>query len=127
MLFTVISHTQYFNLNSDSITYGKVPDQNRFDVNYLGGKAEFVYDRTEPMGLYTFTGTKGKVGFTHYQGLNYGNRSFSNFYLDFRNYQKIHKNIVLASKLYYGSFMGANPQNYLVGGMDNWLFNESVS
>lgn len=119
-----LAKTQYFNLNSDSITFGNLPEQNRFDVNYLGGKAEFVYDRTEPMGLYTFTGTKGKIGFTHYQGLNHGNRSFSNFYLDFRNYQKIHKNIVLASKLYYGSFMGANPQNYLVGGMDNWLFNE---
>ncbi len=119
-----LAKSQYFNLNTDSIVYGKVQDQNRFDVNYLGGKAEFVYDRTEPMGLYSFTGAKGKVGFTHHQGLNQGNRSFSNFYLDFRNYQKIHKNIVLASKLYVGSFFGANPQNYLVGGMDNWLFNE---
>ena len=116
--------TQYFNLNADSLIYGKEPSQNRFDVNYVGGKAEFVYDRTEPMGLYSFTGLKGKVGFMHYQGLNHGNRSFSNFYLDVRNYQKIHKNIVLASKLYVGSFMGKNPQNYLVGGMDNWLFNQ---
>ncbi|MBC6366634.1 biopolymer transporter Tol [Algoriphagus sp. AK58] len=119
-----LAKSQYFNLNPDSIIYGQVPEQNRFDVNYLGGKAEFVYDRTEPMGLYSFTGTKGKVGFMHYQGMNHGNRSFSNFYLDIRNYQKIHKNIILASKLYYGSFMGPNPQNYLVGGMDNWLFNE---
>lgn len=119
-----LAKTQYFNLNSDSIIYGKNSEQNRLDVNYVGGKAEFVYDRTEPMGLYSFTGTKGKIGFTHYQGLNYSNRSFSNFYLDLRNYQKIHKNIVLASKLYVGSFMGPNPQKYLVGGMDNWLFNE---
>ncbi|MFL0685877.1 MAG: biopolymer transporter Tol [Algoriphagus aquaeductus] len=119
-----LAKSQYLNLNSDSVIFGQVPEQNRFDVNYLGGKAEFVYDRTEPMGLYSFTGTKGKVGFMHYQGLNHSSRSFSNFYLDIRNYQKVHKNIVLASKLYFGSFMGANPQNYLVGGMDNWLFNE---
>lgn len=118
-----LAKSQYFNILSDSIIFGQIPEQNNFDVNYAGGKAEFVYDRTEPMGLYSFTGTKGKVGFMHYQGLNHGNRSFSNFYLDFRNYQKIHKNIVLASKVYYGSFMGRNPQNYLVGGMDNWLFN----
>lgn len=119
-----IAKSQYFNLNPDSLTLGQVPDQNRFDVNFVGGKVEFVYDRSEPMGLYSYTGLKGKVGFQHYQGLNHGNRSFSNFYLDVRNYQKIHKNITLASKLYVGSFMGNNPQNYLVGGMDNWLFNE---
>ncbi|WP_111670513.1 biopolymer transporter Tol [Algoriphagus litoralis] len=119
-----VAKTQYFNLNPDSLTMGQVPEQNRFDVNYVGGKVEFVYDRTEPMGLYSFTGIKGKIGFQHYQGLNRGERSFSNFYLDLRNYQKIHKNITLASKLYVGSFTGNNPQNYLVGGMDNWLFNE---
>ncbi len=120
----LIAKSQYFNLNPDSLIYGQIPDQNRFDVNYVGGKVEFVYDRTEPMGLYSYTGIKGKVGFMHYQGLNHGERSFSNFYLDLRNYQKIHKNITLASKLYVGSFMGNNPQDYLVGGMDNWLFNE---
>nr|WP_139352855.1 biopolymer transporter Tol [Algoriphagus sp. A40] len=120
----LLAKSQYFNLNSDSLIYGQIPEQNRFDVNYAGGKVEFVYDKTEPMGLYSFTGVKGKIGFLHYQGLNHGDRSFSNFYVDLRNYQKIHKNITLASKLYVGSFMGNNPQNYLVGGMDNWLFNE---
>ncbi|MDA0315482.1 MAG: biopolymer transporter Tol [Bacteroidetes bacterium] len=118
-----VAKTQYFNLNEDSLIYSKIPELNQLQVSYAGGKVEYVYDRTEPMGLYSFTGTKGKVGFQHYQGLNLGDRSFSNFYVDLRNYQKIHKNIVLASKLYFGSFLGANPQSYLVGGMDNWMFN----
>ena len=118
-----IAKTQYFNLNEDSLIYSKIPELNELQVSYAGAKLEYVYDRTEPMGLYAFTGTKGKVGFQHYQGLNYGDRSFSNLYVDLRNYQKIHKNIVLASKFYFGSFMGSNPQTYLVGGMDNWMFN----
>jgi len=118
-----IAKTQYFNLNEDSLIYSKIPELNELQVSYTGAKLEYVYDRTEPMGLYAFTGTKGKVGFQHYQGLNYGDRSFSNLYVDLRNYQKIHKNIVLASKFYFGSFMGSNPQTYLVGGMDNWMFN----
>ena len=118
-----IAKTQYFNLNEDSLIYSKIPELNELQVSYAGAKLEYVYDRTEPMGLYAFTGTKGKVGFQHYQGLNYGDRSFSNLYADLRNYQKIHKNIVLASKFYFGSFMGSNPQTYLVGGMDNWMFN----
>ena len=118
-----VAKTQYFNLNEDSLINSKIPELNELQVSYAGAKLEYVYDRTEPMGLYAFTGTKGKVGFQHYQGLNYGDRSFSNLYVDLRNYQKIHKNIVLASKFYFGSFMGSNPQTYLVGGMDNWMFN----
>ena len=118
-----VAKTQYFNLNEDSLINSKIPELNELQVSYAGAKLEYVYDRTEPMGLYAFTGTKGKVGFHHYQGLNYGDRSFSNLYVDLRNYQKIHKNIVLASKFYFGSFMGSNPQTYLVGGMDNWMFN----
>ncbi|WP_297335136.1 biopolymer transporter Tol [Algoriphagus sp.] len=118
-----IAKSQYFNLNSDSLILATNPELNRFDVNYVGGKAEFVYDRTQQIGLYSQAGLKGKMGIIHYQGLNEGNRSFSNFYLDFRNYQRIHKNIILASRLYTGSFFGKNPQTYLVGGMDNWLFN----
>lgn len=119
-----LASTQYFNLNPDSLIFGSQADQNRFNVTYAGGKAEFVYDRTEQIGLYAQAGLKGKVGFVHYQGLNHSSRSFSNIYADIRNYQRIHKNIILASKLYVGSFFGNNPQTYLVGGMDNWLFNQ---
>ncbi|MDF2157143.1 biopolymer transporter Tol [Algoriphagus sp. CAU 1675] len=119
-----IAKTQYFNLNQDSLIWGQNPEYNGLNVNYAGAKAEFVFDNTEQIGLYSAAGFKGKVGFVHYQGLNLGERSFSNVYLDFRNYQRIHRNIILASKLYAGSFYGKNPQTYLVGGMDNWLFNE---
>lgn len=116
--------TQYFNQNPDSLILGTNPDMNRFDVAYVGGKAEIVFDKTHPTGLFSQAGIKAKLGYIHYQGINLGERSFSNFYLDLRNYQRIHKNIILASKLYVGSFMGKNPQSYLVGGMDNWAFNK---
>ena len=116
--------TQYFNLNPDSLINGQDPDQNRYDVNYLGGKAEFVYDRTQPLGLYSQRGFKGKVGYVQYQSFGNKERSFGNFYVDLREYRSIHKNIVLAARLYAGSFMGNNPQTYMLGGMDNWLFNE---
>lgn len=119
-----VARTQYFNLNPDSILRSQFPDRNRLDVNYAGATAEFVIDKTQQIGLYSQYGMKGKVGLRHYQGLNLGERSFTNFYLDVRNYQKIHKNVVFASRLFAGSFFGQNPQNYLVGGMNNWLFNQ---
>lgn len=119
-----LAKTQYFNLNIDSVLRGEDASQNRFDVNYAGGKAELVVDKTRLLGLYMEQGFKGKVGLVHYQGLNASDRSFSNFFLDLRNYQKIHKNITLATRVFGGSFFGNNPQRYLVGGMDNWLFNQ---
>ncbi|EPR67948.1 hypothetical protein ADICYQ_3020 [Cyclobacterium qasimii M12-11B] len=119
-----IAKTQYFNLNPDSIIRGTDPSQNQLDVNYAGGRAELVIDKTRLLGLYMEQGFKGKIGMLHYQGLNRSERSFSNVYLDFRNYQKIHKNITLATRLYAGGYFGRNPQQYLVGGMQNWLFNK---
>ncbi|MCE7053316.1 biopolymer transporter Tol [Algoriphagus sp. AGSA1] len=119
-----VAKTQYFNLNPDSLIYGQVPEQNRFDVNYIGGRAEFVYDRTQSLGLYSQSGFKAKVGYTQYHSFKHNDRSFGNFFLDLREYYAIHKNIVLAGRLYAGSFMGNNPQTYMLGGMDNWLFNE---
>ncbi|MCH7400645.1 biopolymer transporter Tol [Belliella kenyensis] len=124
MLAPFVAKTQYFNLRSDSLLRAVVPEQNRFDVNYGGARVEFVVDKTEQLGLYMQQGLKGKIGAVHYQGLNESDRSFSNAYLDVRNYQKIHKNITLATRLFAGTFFGNNPQTYLVGGMDNWLFNQ---
>lgn len=124
MLAPFYANSQYLNLNSDSIIRGVVPDQNRFDINYAGAKAEFVIDKTQQLGLYMQEGLKGKLGAVHYQGLNNGERSFTNAYLDVRNYQKIHKNITFATRLFAGTFFGKNPQSYLVGGMNNWLFNQ---
>src|SRR5690606_5601417 len=119
-----LAKTQYFNLNPDSILRGGEGSRNQLDVNYAGGKAEVVVDKTHLLGLYMEQGFKGKLGYVHYQGLNLSERSFSNVYLDIRNYQKISKNITFATKLFAGSFFGKNPQSYLVGGMNNWLFNE---
>jgi hypothetical protein len=119
-----LAKTQYFNLNPDSILRGEQGPQNSLDINYAGGKGELVVDKTNLLGLYMEQGFKGKIGYVHYLGLNNAGRSFSNAYLDLRNYQKIHKNITFATRLFAGSFFGNNPQSYLVGGMDNWLFNE---
>ncbi|HYG20929.1 MAG TPA: BamA/TamA family outer membrane protein, partial [Ohtaekwangia sp.] len=38
---------------------------------------------------------------------------------------KIYKEIVLAVRGFGGTFFGSSPKVYLLGGMDNWLFNKS--
>jgi Tol biopolymer transport system component len=89
---------------------------------YLGATAEFVYDNSIINGMNLIEGTRAKISIRHYEGVNDKDNSFSNFKVDFRHYQKIHREIVFATKLYYGSFFGRSPKKYVLGGMDNWAF-----
>jgi hypothetical protein len=115
--------THFYDLDATSVLSSPEPVINH---TYFGGtKLEFIYDNTSVTGMNLIQGTRGKVGYITYQGFNDPSRSFSNIYLDIRNYQKIHRELIFATRLFYGNFFGANKQNYLLGGMDNWLFNST--
>lgn len=94
-------------------------------VFYGGFKAEYIFDNSSVTGLNIMKGTRGKIGLVHFEGMNEKSKSFSKFYVDFRNYQKIHKELIFASRIYYGRFFGPNKQSFLLGGMDNWMFNKT--
>ncbi|MDL5049297.1 hypothetical protein QQ054_25100 [Oscillatoria amoena NRMC-F 0135] len=91
---------------------------------YAGVRSELVYDNSITTGLNMIEGTRGKLRFNHYQGINDPDNSFSQVTLDIRHYQKIYRGIVLAVRGFGGSFFGRSPKQYLLGGMDNWAFNE---
>lgn len=117
-----------------SYTYTKFQDLNPFALSnnalkaekignsYLGITSELVYDNSVVIGQNMIEGTKFKLSFSHNESINDRNRSFDNLSLDLRHYQKIYRSLVFASRLYYGSFFGRYQHNYLLGGMDNWLF-----
>jgi outer membrane protein assembly factor BamA len=92
---------------------------------YAGIKSEIVYDNSVSTGLNLIEGTRGKISFQHYQGLEDENLSFSQASIDVRHYQKIYKEIVFALRGFGGTFFGRSPKTYLLGGMDNWFFNKS--
>ena len=117
--------TTYNDLNGLTLTNPTPNTETSNMVHYLGFKAEYVFDNTVVTGLNMTSGLKGKIGYSMYQSVDESEKSFSNFYIDFRNYQKIHKEFVFATRLYYGRFMGPNQQSYLLGGLDNWLFNST--
>lgn len=95
-------------------------------TNYYGGvRTELVYDNSISTGLNIIEGTRGKLIFNHYQGLNNADNSFSQVSLDVRHYQKIYREIVLTVRGFGGSFFGRSPKQYLLGGMDNWAFNKT--
>ncbi|MEL7001402.1 MAG: translocation protein TolB [Bacteroidota bacterium] len=91
---------------------------------FLGAKVEFVYDNSVINGLNIISGTRARVSLKHYEGIVDKDNSFTNLKVDFRHYQKIHREIVLATRVFYGSFFGRDPKQYLLGGMDNWLLRD---
>jgi Tol biopolymer transport system component len=97
-----------------------VPPVNNY---YAGVKSEIVYDNSVSTGLNLIEGTRGKISFQHYQGLENQELSFSQASVDIRHYQKIYKEIVFAVRGFAGTFFGNSPKKYLLGGMDNWFFN----
>lgn len=93
--------------------------------HYAGAELEFVFDNSTINGMNLIEGTRAKASLMHYEGLGSKDLSFSNLSIDVRHYQKIYKHIVLATRGYYGSFFGNSPKQYLLGGMDNWIVNET--
>ncbi len=92
---------------------------------YMGAKTELVFDNTITTGLNQIQGTRGKISFEHWESLEDFNKTFSNIYLDIRNYQKIHRELVFATRLFYGRYWGEGKKKYLLGGMDNWFLNKT--
>ena len=88
---------------------------------FTGARIELVYDNSIVNGMNLIEGSRAKFSLHHYEGIRDKDRSFTNFKADIRHYQKIHREIVFASRLFYGSFFGRDPKNYLLGGMDNWI------
>ncbi|HEY4649894.1 MAG TPA: hypothetical protein VIG72_00700, partial [Pontibacter sp.] len=90
--------------------------------NLYGGNVELVFDNSVVTGVNMMEGTRMKVGFLSMRDFENRGANFNKFYMDLRHYQKVHREIILATRLSYGAFFGNSPKKYLIGGMDNWLF-----
>lgn len=116
-----VMNTRFTNLTSGPSTFLS-PDK----VNsYLGGRAEFVHDNSSVTGMNMIEGTRFKIGFEYNAHTRNNIQNFGKLILDLRHYQRIHKELILATRLSYGKFFGPARKNFLLGGMDNWLFNST--
>ena len=114
-----VANTHYVDL---SPTNSSVPLPGTQSTNYFGGiETGIVFDNTHTSGLNKRLGTRGRAMLTHYQGVNDVQKSFSNLEVDLRHYQKIHRSLTLATRLFYGNFFGPNQQSYLLGGLETWV------
>ncbi|HLF34443.1 MAG TPA: hypothetical protein VI583_09405 [Cyclobacteriaceae bacterium] len=120
-----IATTRYYDLDPFNLTTPAPGVSTSEKVSYGGFKSEFVFDNSVASGVNVVQGSKVKLGYTLYQGLADESKSFSNLYADVRNYLKIHRELVLAARVYYGRFFPDYSQSYLLGGVDNWLFSST--
>ncbi len=118
--FAALARSSYLGLEDIPIT---PTTENPTNNLYGGFRAEVVYDNSVSAGLNLIEGTRGKLVFQHHQGIGNANLSFSQASIDVRHYQKIYKEIVFAVRGFAGTFFGNAPKVYLLGGMDNWFFN----
>jgi Tol biopolymer transport system component len=90
-------------------------------ADYVGGRAEFVFDNTISHGINQLEGTRFRVRFDHYTGLANTQDGFDRFYADIRHYLRFGKGVILAGRLSGGHSFGNAPKQTVMGGMDNWL------
>lgn len=84
-------------------------------------KLEYVFDNTISPMTNILNGTRFKFYGEVLQGIGKGAKGCYNFGFDIRNYQKVYKNVILASRLAYAHSDGNSQVEYLLGGVDNWI------
>jgi len=118
----IFTNTSFTNLNFRSIIGVPNDFADNSQEQYFGGNVAMVFDNKIEEGFNLYHGTVAKLEYTSQFHSNDNSMNFSNLKLDVRHYQKIHKEITWASKLFYGKQMGPSAKKYMLGGMDNWLF-----
>jgi hypothetical protein len=104
---------------SNSPTTLKTPNDNFI---LFGGLLEYVFDITRPISLNINNGFKFKTWVEGYNELLNTNTDFFVLGLDLRNYQKIHRNIVFASRIAASTSLGSQRLLYYLGGVDGYLW-----
>lgn len=123
-----VTFTRFNNLSPDALQRNFPPQEPyvlESQNTFAGIKAHWVYDNTLANGLNLYEGSRAKISFEHYQAVSDNDLTFSNFSVDLRRYQKISRELIFAGRIYFGRSFGNNPKTYMLGGMDNWVANDS--
>ena len=121
------TRTAYYDLNNLSLLSGQSIDLTESKANYVGINTGLIYDNSVVAGTNLHEGTRFKLVYENHFGLNSDAASFGNLELDVRHYQRLTRGIYLAARGFFGSYHGKGAKQYLLGGVDNWAFNETES
>lgn len=104
-----------------SLDEASLKKDNHYD-NWVGLKADYVFDNTRSRGLNLYNGMRAKV-FGEYLRLVDLNKRHDLIVLGFdvRHYQKVHRDIIWANRLAGSTSLGTDRLIYYLGGVDNWF------
>jgi hypothetical protein len=90
--------------------------------NVWGGlKLEFIFDNVRSLGININSGSRYKVFGEAYKQINKGKSDLFVLGADFRHYQVIHRNLILASRFAGSTTFGSARLIYYLGAVDNWI------
>lgn len=101
----------------DTFTLIATPDKKYWTMS----RAEFVFDNTKFIETNIRQGTRYKVFAEYMYQMNNKGGGLYNFGFDFRNYQKIYKNMIWAFRTAAAHSGGQQKILYFLGGVDNWM------
>jgi outer membrane protein assembly factor BamA len=111
--------------NSSLLNYSGNTDQTDVNTFYAGAKVEMVYDNTIVKGFNLYNGTLARAEYRQIAGLGDPEMGFGKLTLEAKNYFPISRDFILATRGYAGSFVGNSTPNFILGGVDNWIFNKT--
>jgi WD40 repeat protein len=94
---------------------------NAFD-QWVGAKAEWVFDSSLPRGLNLWTGWKAKVFGEYYQQPDTTGTRMEILGLDLRHSLRVHREIIWVNRIAGSTSLGNRRVAFFLGGADNWLF-----
>jgi Tol biopolymer transport system component len=100
----------------------QLPDRS---FSYGGVGFEFVFDNSLTLGPNMMEGTRAMARYETWVGISGRGRNFSNLTIDARTYRKITGALLFAGRFSYGQFFGPGRKSYRLGGMANWIGNQS--
>ncbi len=94
---------------------------------WAGLKLEYIYDNTIKLGTNLYNGTRYKIFAEYYNRMieyvdtfNYFKTDLFVIGADFRHYQKVHRDLIFASRFAASTSFGRSKLIYYLGGVDNW-------
>lgn len=114
-----------FNLRNDRIITKSIDDFSQQDEdinrNWGGLKFEFIFDDTRDIAMNIKNGTRFKIFGESYLELDEGIKDINIVGIDFRNYTKIHRNIIWANRIAGSTSFGQRKLVYYLGAVDEWI------
>ncbi|PLX11250.1 MAG: hypothetical protein C0597_15325 [Marinilabiliales bacterium] len=94
---------------------------------WAGIKFDYIFDNTISTGLNLYNGTRYKIFGEYYNQINKSKTDLFVLGADLRHYQKIHRDLIFASRFAASTSFGNSKLIYYLGGVDNWTnFSQST-